>query len=213
MTEKSKIDAVDLTSKAISTFCHDLISPISSIITGLELLDEENEFVAREQFLKMINVSAQTASTKLQFIRLAFGATNSIELNCELNAIKILAANYLKEEKFELNWNIPEIHAPKESVKILFNMLLLAIRCNSTNGAITVSLKETNKLPLFYVIATSSKPSIPPEISEIFSRENTKLTDTSQVQPYLCRQFAAANNINLKIEEIKNSISISMVPD
>ena len=212
MTEKSKINAVDLTSKAISTFCHDLISPISSITTGLELLEEESEFIAREQFLKMINVSAQTASTKLQFIRLAFGSTSTNELNCKMNTIQDLATIYLREEKFELNWNIPDIHAPKEYVKIFLNMLLLAIRCNSTNGAITASLKETGKFPLFYVVATSSRPNIPPEISEIFNKENTELTDTSQVQPYLCKQFAATNNINLKIEEIKNSISISMVP-
>ena len=212
MTNSKQIDSVELTSKLISNFCHDLISPISSIMTGLELLEEEKDIDTQVQYLKMLSASAQNASTRLQFMRLAFGATLAPDSTTELDQIQNLARQYLAEEKFKLNWSLSNQKIPNKYARILLNLLLLSIRCNSTNGTITVTMTNTTDNPNFTVISTSSEPKVPANIKELIEKDNFELVDSSLIQPYLCKLHAATNNITLKIEELERAVSISMIP-
>ncbi len=211
MSKNIKFESVELTSKLISIFCHDIISPINSIMTGLELLNEEENFNTRKQYLKMINASTQTASIKLQFIRLAFGTALSVDSNYKLSDIQNLATRYLTEEKCELIWQVPDVEIPSKFVKILLNLLLLSIQCNSASGTLTVTMNGTPELPNFKVISTSSDPKLLPDILNIFKGEKHDLANISLVQPYFCKLQAEAYNVVLKIEEITNAISISMI--
>jgi histidine phosphotransferase ChpT len=55
-----------------SRLCHDLITPISAVNTGLELLEDCSED-DRIQLMALSLQSAQTASRRLVFYRAAFG--------------------------------------------------------------------------------------------------------------------------------------------
>ena len=61
-----------------SRVCHDLISPTGAIVNGLEVLEEEGSDEETKTFaLDLIKRSAKTASGRLQFCRLAFGAAGA----------------------------------------------------------------------------------------------------------------------------------------
>ena len=211
MSKNTKIESVELTSKLISTFCHDLISPVSSIATGLELLNEEDDLDTRKQYLNMINASTQNASTKLQFIRLAFGSALSVDSNYKINDIQNLVICYLDEEKYELVWQVPDIEVPSKFIKLLLNLLLLSVQCNSAGGTLTVTMNGPPEFPNFKVISTSNNPNIPSDIDKIFGDEMHELANISLVQPYFCKLLAETYNVVLKIEKITNAISISMI--
>src|SRR5581483_10965798 len=54
--------------------CHDLISPITAIANGAELLGEDDPDFAREA-VALVGQSARNANARLQFFRFAFGFT------------------------------------------------------------------------------------------------------------------------------------------
>src|ERR1700735_3627213 len=71
------IGALDLAALLCSRVCHDLISPVGAIVNGLEVLDEDKDEETKTFALDLIKKSANVASAKLQFCRLAFGASGS----------------------------------------------------------------------------------------------------------------------------------------
>ena len=72
-------DALELAALLCSRVCHDLISPVGAIVNGLEVLDDNPKPEDRDFALDLIRKSAKTASARLQFCRLAFGAAGSAE--------------------------------------------------------------------------------------------------------------------------------------
>src|SRR3989440_6227618 len=70
-------DHLELAALLCSRVCHDLISPVGAIVNGLEVLDDNPKPEDRDFALDLIRKSAKTASARLQFCRLAFGAAGS----------------------------------------------------------------------------------------------------------------------------------------
>ena len=71
------LSALDLAALLCSRVCHDVISPVGAIVNGLEVLEDEKDADMREFAIELIKKSARTASARLQFCRLAFGAAGS----------------------------------------------------------------------------------------------------------------------------------------
>src|SRR5260370_9964067 len=69
---------LDLAALLCSRICHDAISPVGAIINGLEVLDGEEDEEMRSVAMDLIKKSAISASARLQFCRLAFGAAGSM---------------------------------------------------------------------------------------------------------------------------------------
>ena len=78
------IEALDLAALLCSRVCHDLISPVGAIVNGLEVLAEEKDEETKTFALDLIKKSAGTASAKLQFCRIAFGAAGSAGAQIDL---------------------------------------------------------------------------------------------------------------------------------
>src|SRR6202043_3713780 len=89
------IGALDLAALLCSRVCHDLISPVGAIVNGLEVLDDNPKPEDREFALDLIRKSAKTASARLQFCRLAFGAAGSA--GAQIDRVE-LAARAVAEE-------------------------------------------------------------------------------------------------------------------
>ena len=134
----SSIEALDLAALLCSRICHDLISPVGAIVNGLEVLaedkDEENQAFA----LELIKKSANTASAKLQFCRIAFGAAGSAGSQIDTGDAEKISRGFLEDEKTKIAWNLPRVLMGKNRVKLLLNMLLIAGQAIPRGGQITV---------------------------------------------------------------------------
>lgn len=73
----ASLTPLDLAALLCSRVCHDVISPVGAIINGLEVLDGEQDEEMRAVAMELIKKSAISASARLQFCRLAFGAAGS----------------------------------------------------------------------------------------------------------------------------------------
>src|SRR5499427_1117370 len=103
MSAPTTLEALDLAALLCSRVCHDLISPAGAIVNGLEVLEESKDEETRTFALELIKKSARTASARLQFCRLAFGAAGSSAAQIDLGDAEGMARGFL-DEKIKLTW-------------------------------------------------------------------------------------------------------------
>src|SRR5580698_3208743 len=152
------IGALDLAALLCSRVCHDLISPVGAIVNGLEVMDEdkdeETKVFALDQIkgenlgflvLDLIKKSAKQASAKLQFCRLAFGAAGSAGAQIDVGDAEKVARGLFGDDKTTIVWNLPRELLPKNRVKLLLNMLLVAVGTIPRGGSITIDPTEDGK--------------------------------------------------------------------
>src|SRR5258708_33622635 len=77
MSATVALEGLDLAALLCSRVCHDLISPVGAIMNGLEVMEDGKDEETSKFAMDLIKKSAKTASAKLQFCRLAFGAAGA----------------------------------------------------------------------------------------------------------------------------------------
>src|SRR5271169_7030550 len=120
------LEPVDLAALLCSRVCHDVISPVGAIVNGLEVLEDEDDPAMREVAIELIKKSAHSASARLQFCRLAFGAAGSAGASIDTGDAESVARGLLASEKTSLEWKAARRLAPKNKVKLLLNLCLIA---------------------------------------------------------------------------------------
>jgi histidine phosphotransferase ChpT len=133
---------LDLAALLCSRVCHDLISPVGAIVNGLEVLDESKDEETKTFALDLIKKSAHQASAKLQFCRLAFGAAGSAGAQIDIGDAEKVARGLLADDKTTIVWNPPRELLPKNKVKLLLNMLLIAVGSIPRGGTLTVDAAD-----------------------------------------------------------------------
>src|SRR5207237_3939209 len=81
----------------------------------------------REKCLELLEDSARASANKLKFFRLAFGAAGGF--GEEIDTIEAQAAVsglFGPERRIELGWMVGEGRLPKDAVKLLLNLAMLA---------------------------------------------------------------------------------------
>ncbi len=76
--------------------------------------------------MDLIKKSAKTASAKLQFCRIAFGAAGSAWAQIDTGDAEKVTRGLMEDEKTKIAWNLPRVLLAKNRVKLLLNMMLLA---------------------------------------------------------------------------------------
>ncbi len=132
------LEALDLAALLCSRVCHDLISPVGAIANGLEVLDEAKDEETKTFAMDLIRKSSRTASAKVQFCRLAFGAAGSASAQIDTGDAEKVARGLIEDDKTKLGWNLPRLLLPKNRVKLLLNMLLIAGQAIPRGGQIMV---------------------------------------------------------------------------
>jgi len=156
----SSIEALDLAALLCSRVCHDLISPVGAIVNGMEVLEEAKDEETKNFALELIKKSANNASAKLQFCRIAFGAAGSAGAQIDLGDAQTVARGFLEDEKTKLAWNLPRILMMKNKVKLLLNMLLIAGQSIPRGGQLTVDPIGDGEAMGFKVTASGTNAKI-----------------------------------------------------
>lgn len=121
------MNAIDLASLLCSRLCHDLLSPVGALNNGIELLSDENDPDMREKCLELLSESARASAAKLKFFRLAFGAAGGFGEAVDTREAQAAIEGLLTPEKrIELGWMVADDKLPKDAVKLLLNLALIA---------------------------------------------------------------------------------------
>src|SRR5712672_3854583 len=186
------LEALDLAALLCSRVCHDLISPSGAIVNGLEVLEESTDEETKSFALDLIKKSARTASARLQFCRLAFGAAGSAGAQIDLGDAQNMARGHLEDAKTTIAWNLPRILLPKNRVKLLLNMMVIAQQTIPRGGVLTVDSIGEGEAIGFRVTAAGLNARMPQNIADLLSSDSTSGVDAHAVQPYYTRLLAQA---------------------
>jgi histidine phosphotransferase ChpT len=178
------LDALDLAALLCSRVCHDLISPVGAIVNGLEVLEEEKDEATKTFALDLIKKSARTASARLQFCRLAFGAAGSAAAQIDIGDAEGLARGFLEDDKTKLNWNLPRALLPKNRVKLLLNLLIIAGQAIPRGGVLTVDPVGQGDSMSFRITAAGLNARIPQHVPELLAGTSDGPVDAHAIQPF-----------------------------
>jgi histidine phosphotransferase ChpT len=197
MTDTLRISDLDLAALLCSRVCHDVISPVGAIANGLELFDDpEMDEETKATALDMIRSSAKTAGAKLKFCRIAFGAAGSAGALIDLSEAGEVAKGFVGDEKVKLDWQAPRENRPKQQVKLLLNMLLLAISGIPRGGLLTVMAAGDH----LSVRAAGERAKISEPLAEVLAgAADLNLLDARLVQPYYAKQLAHSAGLELSM--------------
>ena len=178
------IGALDLAALLCSRVCHDLISPVGAIVNGIEVLEEDKDEETKTFALDLIKKSAQQASAKLQFCRLAFGAAGSAGAQIELGDAEKVARGLLEDSKTTLIWNLPRELLAKNRVKLLLNMLMIAAAAIPRGGRLTVDpVPRGEGGSGFRIAAAGPNARLAPAVSELLAGSPTQPVNAHAIQP------------------------------
>ncbi|MER2520434.1 MAG: histidine phosphotransferase family protein [Bdellovibrionales bacterium] len=123
-----------------SKICHDLVSPVSAINNGVELIEDIGGTVIGEA-LKLIGDSAGHAARRLRLFRMAYGRAGS-ETALAVKDVKAVAGQYMSGGKIVLHWpdNMPsqKLADSQGFLKVVLNTLLVAEETLAYGGAISL---------------------------------------------------------------------------
>lgn len=186
----SSIDALDLAALLCSRVCHDLISPVGAVVNGLEVLEEAKDEETKTFALDLIRKSARNGSAKLQFCRIAFGAAG---VQIDLGEAQTTARGFLEDNKTKLAWNLPRVLSPKNRVKLLLNMLLIAGQTIPRGGQLTVDPIGSGESTGFKVSAAGANAKVPPAVSALLAGDaGAEALDAHRIQPFYAGMLAKA---------------------
>jgi histidine phosphotransferase ChpT len=184
-------DALELAALLCSRVCHDLISPVGAIVNGLEVLDDNPKPEDRDFALDLIRKSAKTASARLQFCRLAFGAAGSAGAQIDLGDAQNMAKGHIEDGKITMSWNLPRLLLPKNRVKLLLNMLVIAQQTIPRGGTLTIDPVGDGETMSFRITAAGLNARVPQNIVDMLN-STSGAVDAHAVQPYYTRLLAQA---------------------
>src|SRR6266567_9361589 len=113
MSATVALEGLDLAALLCSRVCHDLISPVGAIMNGLEVMEDGKDEETSKFAMDLIKKSAKTASAKLQFCRIAFGAAGSAGAQIDTGDAEKVARGVVNDTKVEMTWSGPRVLLPK----------------------------------------------------------------------------------------------------
>ncbi|EJF74871.1 histidine phosphotransferase ChpT [Bartonella birtlesii] len=199
MTCAVSLKPTDLAALLCSRICHDLISPVGAIQNAMELYDEGG---AEEDALQLVRCSVASASARLQFARLAFGFVGSSGGQIDTRSAEQVAQQYMKEEKAILKWQAPSLLLPKNEVKFLLNLLLIANTTVSRGGEIIVMILQDESKRSFRFEISGKTLRIPAHFTALCNGEiQEELIDAHIIQFYYTLLLAQMTEMKINIKE------------
>lgn len=205
------VDSLDLAALLCSRICHDLISPAGAIVNGLEVLEESDDEETKTFAMDLIKKSARTASARLQFCRIAFGAAGSAGAQIDTGDAETMARGFIEDDKVKLTWSVPRTLLPKNRVKLLLNLLILSAQMIPRGGTLTIDPVGEGETLGFRITVVGLNARIPQATPGLVAGEPAEghAVDAHGIQPFYTGLLAKSCNLAVKIAPEGETIVVS----
>jgi histidine phosphotransferase ChpT len=209
MTTILSLESLDLAALLCSRVCHDVISPVGAIVNGLEVLEEDKDEGMREFAMDLIRKSARSASARLQFCRLAFGAAGSAGASIDTGDAEKVARGLFADERTTLNWDGPRAFMAKNKVKLLLNLCLIAGACIPRGGVMNVKVEgEGDEVKLSVAVKGPNLKLAGHVASLLQGVSESGTVDAHGIQPYFTG--LVARDCGMAVEAITTSEEVTL---
>jgi len=183
-----------------SRLCHDLVSPVSAINNGVELVQDIGGTVVDEA-MKLIGDSAVHAAHRLRLFRASYGRAGGEE-NFPIRDARHIAEQYLAGGKVNLTWPedqpSEEFAAHRGVLKVMLNMLIMSEEILAYGGTVTV--RSVPNGSRFEIAGRNAQVNPTIEAALAGTTGVEELTPRS-IQAYITGKFAAHFELKLTHEQ------------
>lgn len=204
MADIIELKATDLAAMLCSRVCHDLINPVGAIGNGLEVLTDPSQAAMADGAQDLIASAAKQARAKLEFARLAYGASSTAGTDIDTRECERVARIYFEIEKADLDWQVPLILLPKHKAKLFMNMLLIAASAVPRGGLVTAKISGEAGKEAFELISKSDaekrqKTLMPAGAEGLLAGNPEGGVDARGIQPFYTGLLARMTDMELKV--------------
>ena len=204
------LEGLDLAALLCSRVCHDLINPVGAVINGIEVIEDDADEQTRTFALELIKKSATTASARLQFCRIAFGAAGSAGASIDTGDAENVARGMMEDDKTKITWKLPRVLLAKNRVKLLLNMLLLAGGTIPRGGTITVEPIGEGDALSFKITTAGLNARIPPAVPGLVAGDNGGAAiDGHAIQPFYAGLLARSVGLAITLAQEGEAIVLT----
>lgn len=158
------IDPAFYTALVSSRICHDMVSPISSVASALELLDDEN---MDDGMRKMAEDLLRDGSKKLQayvlFLRYAFGSMGMSDSIADIHSARDIINKYAELQTPSVAWDIDTAHFSYYHSRLLMQMVYIGLTSLPRGGVVTIRVKDHDGKPSIVIEAKGERAMLRPE--------------------------------------------------
>jgi histidine phosphotransferase ChpT len=177
------------------------------------MLDEEQDAEMRGFALELIKKSAGQASARLQFCRLAFGAAGSGGVSIDTSDAATVARGLFGGERTELEWNVPPLRVPRNYVKLILNLCLIAATAIPRGGVIEVTLSGVEETARITVAAKGTNAKLAGHLPLLLAgTPDHPPAGPQDIQAYYAGLVAKAANMTLTVAADADRVMIEAVP-
>jgi len=143
-----------------SRLCHELISPVTAVNNGMELVADGGADMLVE-VSELLTNSAAEASGVLQFYRIAYGLGGQDAPPISLGEAKRLTEGLLHHGKVKLAWTVAEVGSDgglgRRGMKLLLNALVMGIDALPRGGTLAVRLEAAGRAVTIEAAGTGAR--------------------------------------------------------
>ncbi len=143
--------------------CHDLISPASAILSGLDLLEDPSAQDMREDAMGLISSSARKLTDLLSFCRVAFGASASAEM-FDVRELQRLTAGIFQHMRADLDWQVVVPSLSKPAARAVLNLGQLAGAVLPMGGRVRIESQSHDGAQMILAQAMGPRARLRPEV-------------------------------------------------
>ena len=156
---------------------------VGAVVNGIEVLEDENDAAMRADALRLVAASAEQASARLQFARLAFGAAGSAGAQLDLAEVGRIVSGLLNGGRIEMVWHLESMYWPKDWAKLLMNSALLITDCLPRGGTVTVERHEGSAELRFSVVGRGPIVRLLPETERALAGKSRPVSMAVRYNP------------------------------
>ncbi len=209
----ASLTPLDLAALLCSRVCHDVISPVGAIVNGLEVLDGEEDEEMRAVAMELIKKSATSASARLQFCRLAFGAAGSFGAQIDTGDAEKVARDVFASDRTILQWTAVRRLASRNSVKLLLNLCLIAAGSAPRGGVITVDISKDDGPMTLRVEAKGANAKLSHSATDILTNAfPAEAIDGHSIQLYFTTLLARECQATLAVSTSQDTVTLTAIP-
>jgi histidine phosphotransferase ChpT len=205
----ASVARAELAAHLAGRLCHDMISPVSAIVSGLDLLEDPSAQDMREDAMKLIDQSARKLASVLSFARVAYGSSASAE-TFDPRDLEVLTRGVFDHVRSQLDWAVKNERLDKPAARALLNLAQLGATALPTGGLARLTVETEGDETVILLEAKGARARLRPEAQAGLRGEPmTEGLPGQWVQPYYLFTVVADAGGRLESTVGENSVVIS----
>ena len=154
-----------------SRICHDLISPVASVNSALELLAEPGDADMKAQAESLLHNGAESAGARIQLLRYAFGSAGLSDTAADRHEVRQIVEGFMKSHKPSVEWEIDTEHFSCGHARVLMNLVILATAAIPRGGVVALQVKNESEGLAVTAVAKGPKARLADFVESAFAGE------------------------------------------